>query len=163
MLTDMLYYRRGNVVVLKGGMIIMKKYEKPVVMINEESAEGVYAASGDCYTVTANIVQWPELGKDYYTIQMDGIHAATDGHHSSERVVKVVFNQIVTYKDSNAASVSGSGSNTLYLTYQQGNGSYHNNAEDTLGLGNLEVISDAGLSISNVSCTYCSRSCYDGH
>ena len=35
----------------------MKNYEKPVVMINEELAEGVYAASGvtyydDCYTVT---------------------------------------------------------------------------------------------------------------
>ncbi len=28
----------------------MKKYEKPVVMINEELAEGVYAASG-CWTI----------------------------------------------------------------------------------------------------------------
>ena len=32
----------------------MKKYEKPVVMINEELAEGVYAASGaTCYLVNS--------------------------------------------------------------------------------------------------------------
>ncbi len=141
----------------------MKKYERPVVLVNEELAEGVYAASGDCYTVSAVIVQIPELGKDSYTIQMDGVHAAQDGHHSSERVIKVVFNQVVTYVSSAAANVSGSGSNTLYLTYVQGNGSYHNNAEDTLGLGNLEVISEVGLAINSVSCTYCSRSCFDGH
>lgn len=142
----------------------MKKYEKPVVLVNEELAEGVYAASGkDCYTVSAQIVQLPELGKDTYTIQMDGVHNAQDGHHSSERVIKVVFNQVVTYVSSNAASVSGSGSNTLYLTYVQGNGSYHNNAQDTLGLGNLDVISEAGLAINSVSCSYCSQSCFDGH
>ncbi|MBE5864813.1 MAG: hypothetical protein E7292_01205 [Lachnospiraceae bacterium] len=141
----------------------MKNYEKPVVLVNEELAEGVYAASGDCYTVTAKIVQLPELGKDWYTIQMDGVHDAQDGHHSSERVIKVVFNQVVTYQASNAESVSGSGSNILYLTYVQGNGSYHNNAQDTLGLGNLEVVSEPGLAINSVSCSYCSRSCFDGH
>lgn len=143
----------------------MKNYERPVVMINEDLAEGVYAASGDCYTVTAQIQQGPGLEKhlEYYVIQLDGIHAAQDGHHSSERVIRVVFNQNVTYKNSNAASVAGSGSNVLDLTYIQGNGSYHNNADDTLGLGNLEVNSEVGLAITSVSCTYCSRSCFDGH
>ena len=28
----------------------MKNYERPVVLLNEELAEGVYAGSGDCYT-----------------------------------------------------------------------------------------------------------------
>lgn len=141
----------------------MKKYEKPIVLVNEELAEGVYAASGDCYTVSADIVQRPELGKDTYTVQMDGVHGAHDGHHSSERVIKVEFNQVVSHVCSNAACVSGSGTNTLYLTYVQDNGSYHNNACENLGLGNLEVTAGEGLCINRVSCTYCNGSCYDGH
>ncbi len=143
----------------------MKNYERPIVMINEDLAEGVYAASGDCYTVTAHITQGPGLAAvlEYYVIQLDGVHDAKDGHHSSTRVIRVVFNKNVTYRSSNAESVSGSGSNVLDLTYVQGNGSYHNNASDTLGLGNLSVDAEVGLAIESVSCTYCSRSCFDNH
>ncbi len=143
----------------------MKKYEKPVVMINEELAEGVYAASGDCYTFNSYITQTPTTGMDYYTIQINGVHAANDNHHSSVRTVKIVFNQNVTYKESLAASVNGSGSSTLYLEYVDGvNGSYHNNGSDNIGLGNLTVYADEGLSILSTSCSYCNMDCtYEGH
>jgi len=35
----------------------MKNYEKPVVMVNEGLAEGVYAASGDCWTISCTKTQ----------------------------------------------------------------------------------------------------------
>ncbi len=138
----------------------MKKYERPVVMINEELAEGVYAASGDCYTFTANIVQTPAVGNEVYTIQIDGKHAATDNHCSTSRIVKIVFNKPVTYVDSKAAGVAGSGTAVLSLTYTDGiNGSYHNNGVDNIGLGNLIVKADADLAITSVSCVYCDNAC----
>ena len=42
-------------------------YEKPIVVVNEDLAEGVYTASGDCYNVSAVIVQTPELGNETYS------------------------------------------------------------------------------------------------
>lgn len=141
----------------------MKEYKKPIIMVNSDVAEGVYANSGDCYTFKATIIQWPEEGKQTYTIKIDGNHSATDGHHSSERIVMIVFNQPVTYVSSNAVSASGSGTNTLKLTYVQTGGSYHNNAVENIGLGNLEVLSATGLEINSTSCTYCGENCYDGH
>lgn len=139
----------------------MKNYEKPIVMINEDMAEGVYAASGDCYTFTADIMQGPDRPAYYdnYVIQINGTHNATDGHHSGVRTVKIVFNQDVTYLSSNAESCTGSGSKTLYLTYTQYNGSYHNNEGGNIGLGNLNVDSAHGLAITGVTCTYCNESC----
>ena len=38
---------RINFIFFLGGSTIMKLYEKPVILANEELAEGVYAASGD--------------------------------------------------------------------------------------------------------------------
>lgn len=142
----------------------MKNYEKPIITINEELAEGVYAASGDCYTFTAEIVQDPKLGHEVYTIQMNGDHAATDGHHSSTRTVAISFNMPVIYNSSNAAEVVGSGTNTLYLTFIDGtNGSYHNNASDKIGLGQLLVKADEGLAITSIYCVHCNRTCTQGH
>lgn len=145
----------------------MKNYKKPIVMINEDMAEGVYAASGNCYTCTANITQTPDVGRDYYVIQINASHNALDNHHSSSRTVVIQFNSPVTYLKSNAASVSGSGSSTLYLTFTDGtNGSYHNNASDSIGLGQLEVSAAEGLAIleNGVYCSYCNMDCtYEGH
>ena len=127
----------------------MKTYEKPIIKINEELAEGIYLASG-CFVATAEVVQSPELGMNCFCIQMNASHNAEDNHHSSNQVFEIVFNQNVVYKTSNAISVKGSGSNILTLEY-----SYHANGVENIGLGNLYVESDAGLtvlSIRNVSC-----------
>lgn len=43
----------------------MRKYVKPIAVVNSNLAEGVYAASGDCYTVSANITQTPAEGRQY--------------------------------------------------------------------------------------------------
>lgn len=141
----------------------MKKYERPVVMINEELAEGIYAASG-CYIFTSRITQKPEGQRDWYVIQVDGTHMAVDGHHSSDRTLRITFNQNVTYKDSEAYTCEGSGTTALTLRYiQDSEHPYHNNSNGNIGLGNLEVYSDAGLSIIKTEFVYCCMSCIDGH
>ena len=124
------------------------KYEKPIIIPNDELAEGVYAASGsvggnDCYTVTAYIHQTPETGRGDFRIQVNGVHAAADSHHSGEQVLVITFNQPVTYKSSNGALSGGDGTSTLRITYQ-----YHNNGNDNIGLGDLVVESDAGLAVT---------------
>ena len=143
----------------------MKNYEKPVIITNDEIAEGVYAASGDCYTFTAEIKQKPETGRGDYRIQVNGKHDASDDHHSSERTVQITFNMNVKYKNSLAQTVIGDGTSMLTLTYVDGvNGSYHNNGHENIGLGDLFVEAEPGLAITGVSCTYCNHTCtYAGH
>lgn len=133
----------------------MTNYEKPIVLANEEIAEGVYAASGagggDCYTVSAYIHQAPEIGRGDFRIQVDGVHAAGDGHHSGVQVLTLYFNQAVTYKGSNGGLSGGDGTSSISISY-----AYHNNAYDNIGLGDVIVEADAGLSVTGavLSCNY---------
>ena len=62
----------------------MRNYMKPVVIVNSEVSEGVYAASGsadECYTVTAYIHQRPQMGRGDYRIQVNGRHEAAGTYH----------------------------------------------------------------------------------
>lgn len=121
-------------------------------MVDENLSEGVYTASGsDCYTVATYIHQTPQLGRGDYRIQVNGTHAANDGHHSGQQVLTLTFNQPVTYSGSNGTLLSGDGTNTIEIQY-----SYHNNAGDNIGLGDVVVVSDQGLSVSNavLSCNH---------
>ena len=90
----------------------MRNYMKPVVIVNSEVSEGVYAASGsadECYTVNAYIHQRPQLGRGDYRIQVNGRHEAADGHHSGQQVLTMNFNQPVTYVSSNGTLSAGDG------------------------------------------------------
>lgn len=133
----------------------MTNYERPIVLANEDIAEGVYAASGtdggDCYTVSAYIHQVPETGRGDFRIQVNGVHAAGDGHHSGAQVLTLYFNQAVTYKGSNGGLAGGDGTSSISISY-----GYHNNANDNIGLGDVIVESDAGLSVTGavLSCNY---------
>ncbi|MCM1215773.1 MAG: hypothetical protein NC331_03005 [Lachnospiraceae bacterium] len=132
------------------------KYEKPIVLINEELAESVYAASGaggDCYTVTTRIHQEPETGRGDYRIQVDAIHAAGDSHHSGKQTLILYFNQAVTYKSSNGSLAGGDGTASISIDY-----SYHNNDYDNIGLGDVIVESDAGLDVSGAQ-LICNHDC----
>ena len=127
------------------------KYEKPIVIANKELAEGVYAASGSvngdtCYTATAYIHQSPEEGRGDYRIQVNGVHSAD--HTNNEQLLYISFNNPVTYKSSNGVLVSGNGTNMLVIKY-----SYWQNPNDNIGLGDLVVESDAGLSVTSVKIT----------
>lgn len=135
----------------------MKKYIKP--MIDKcELSESVYMGSGNCYMFSSEIVQRPELGRNTYVIQINGVH--NSNHHSQSRIVKIVFNQSVEYINSNADKVNGNGTSILELQFTDGiNGSYHNNCSDNIGLGQLEVKSSDALAILNTTCIYCNESC----
>ena len=122
----------------------MRNYERPIVLTNHELAEGVYAASGDCYTTTANIHQSPETGRGDYRIQVDAHHDA-DHNSANNQCLHIVFNQSVVYKSSNGTLESGDGTNTIAIGY-----GYWNNHVDNIGLGDVVVESDPGLAITNV-------------
>lgn len=134
----------------------MKTYEKPVVLANEELAEGVYAASGggsDCYTVTAYIHQTPETGREDYRIQVNGVHGPV-GHHSTGQLLILYFNQTVKFSfctDSHASLAGGDGTSELRISYD-----YHNNESDNIGLGDVVVTSNEGLAVTGavLECNY---------
>lgn len=127
-----------------------KEYVKPVVEMNEEFAEGVYMASGDgqdtCYTTSARIHQTPQEGRGDYRIQVDGKHHAN--HTKEAQTLHISFNLPVEYVSSGGSLASGNNSNTLKINYN-----YHQNPTDNIGLGDLVVKADAGLSITNVYIT----------
>ncbi len=120
----------------------MKNYEKPVVMVNEGLAEGVYAASG-CFLATATMVQAAETGNLNYTYQVDGQHNAT--HHSTSQTVTFEFAYPVEYV-SGGQYVSGDGTKKITIDFSQ-----HFELEQTAGLGNLVVKPvDSANSLGNV-------------
>lgn len=129
----------------------MRKYVKPIAVVNSNLAEGVYVASGDCYTVRAYITQTPAVGRQYYVVHVDGSHAATDGHHSTQQMLTLTFNKPVTYDSSNGTLTGGDGTSSINISY-----SYHNNASDNIGLGDVNVRAEAGLAVTGavLSCNH---------
>lgn len=123
------------------------KYEKPIVKINEELSEGVYAASGaGCYTVTAYITQIPQIGRGDYRIQLNAIHNAE--HTNNAQTLTIRFNQSVKYVSSNGELGYGNNTNVLVINF-----GYWQNGYDNIGLGELVVTADEGLEIISVSLT----------
>lgn len=126
-------------------MIGMKGYEKPVVLVNEELSEGVYAASG-CYTVTTRVHQEIQNGRGDYRIQVDGKHDAD--HTKEKQTLTISFNMPVEYKSSNGTLVGLGSGTTLVVDY-----AYHQNPTDNVGLGDLIVVADPGLQVTSVKLT----------
>lgn len=148
----------------------MKDYVKPIVLANEELAEGVYAASGvagsgsGCYKVEAHITQRPETGRENYCIQGDAVHNTVelDLHHSGEQILTLYFNQAVTFdwcSSANAQSHSGDGTPTLQIKYN-----WHAESRDERhGLGDIYVKSADGLEVTGAQMD-CNYDCGDeGH
>ncbi len=123
----------------------MSKYEKPVVLLNEELSEGVYTASG-CYTITTNIHQRPQNGRGDYRIQINAVHDAD--HVTDKQTLTISFNMPVEYKSFNGTLVGASAGTTLVFdTF------YHQNFTDNIGLGDLIVVADPGLEVTSVKIT----------
>ena len=121
------------------------KYEKPIVKINDDLAEGVYAASG-CYIVTAYMTQIPQIGRGDYRIQLNAIHNAE--HTNNAQTLTIRFNQSVKYVSSNGELGCGDNTGTLVINF-----TYWQNGYDQVGLGELVVTADEGLEIVSVSLT----------
>ncbi len=144
----------------------MKNYERPIVMINEDLAEGVYAASGagvgSCYLVNSFGCQNPYeiTGTDMnaWTVHVDGVHN-DPGHHSSYREVTIVFNYPVQVhaKESNTTVLSGDGTNTIVVSLN-----HHNNSVDNIGLSGFVVKVDKSitdLKVTNAFINNCNLDC----
>jgi len=57
----------------------MNNYEKPMILMNEEIAEGVYAASGDTGSSGPSVVKGTEeYGQNHFTVSVD---SAYQGKH----------------------------------------------------------------------------------
>lgn len=75
----------------------MKNYVKPVVLANEELAEGVYAASGgvaECWTVAPKSVQ--DWDGAYHVFEIHCVHPDTVEHISSASTVVLTFSAPLT-------------------------------------------------------------------
>lgn len=137
----------------------MKNYEKPVVLVNEELAEGVYAASGavatttetssECWTVTVTRDQ--EDAGGYSTYRVSALHSNEVVHISSKTVVTVVFDGTVTAAkfEGFEASISG---NTVTLTRE----SHANGYRSGDNFNSLLQIWPKGLAVSSsgIVCTH---------
>lgn len=134
---------------------IMNNYVSPVIFDNDELAEGVYAtnsgsSTGDgCYLVNAIEHQKPEDGRGDFRFQVNAVHNAD--HNSNGQVLVVNFNLPVEYKSSNGTLVGGDGTTQLRIAY-----SYWNNYSDNIGLGDVVVVANAGISITSIGmeCTH---------
>lgn len=144
----------------------MKNYSKPVVLMNEELAEGVYAASGsDCYTAWGEVIQNPATGMDNYVVKIHADHNTTT-HHSTEQFALVTFNKPVKYLSCYATSgtylAGGDNTNTLVIGLY-----YHKNAVEPFEFADLKVMtvdgSRTGLTVEKVEvrCNYdCNQHSY---
>ena len=76
----------------------MKDYEKPVVKINDEVSEGVYAASGDeepeCWTIEAVSVQ--DWNGSHHVFEIRCVHSTSVVHISSATNVNLTFSDSLT-------------------------------------------------------------------
>lgn len=132
----------------------MKNYERPVVLVNEEVAEGVYAASGgevssDCWTVSVTMDQSDAGG--YSTYRVAASHSNDVEHISTKTVVTVVFNGTVTSAEYEGFDVSVSG-NVVTLTRE----SHANAYQSGDNFNSLLKIWPAGLGVtdSGITCTH---------
>lgn len=128
-----------------------KTYERPIVLVNQSLAEGVFLASGGntCYTATATITQKPETGRQSYTIQLNGVHETNPDHCNDWQLATITFNQEVTYVSCNGQGATCVGSTTGTVLQIQFN--YHQNAHTNIGLGDLVVTSADGLAVTGIT------------
>lgn len=133
----------------------MKKYERPVIVVNEELAEGVYAASGvtdgECWTVD---VQWAQTVDDNnVNFRVIANHPGTVAHISSASTVTIVFSHNVTSAkfEGFAADVNG---NVVTLTRASHGNSYYS-ADQYNSLLELNTPNAREISVvsSSIVCT----------
>lgn len=131
-------------------------YIKPVIMLNEDLAEGVYTASGeaDCWTIEVKSDQ--EWNGRYHTFRVNIVHSNTVQHISTASTSVITFSLPVKYAQSEGFDVSYSG-NTVTIVREQ-----HANAYQSGDNANflLEVEADTkdlteALAVTNatISCT----------
>ena len=133
------------------------KYEKPVVLVNEELAEGVYAASGaqvstDCWTVEAVSVQDWDGSSHVFEVRCK--HSTDVVHISTKTDVTLTFSNTVTDARSEfSCSYSGS---TVNVSRELHANAY--NSGDTMTYKVWVKAADEATTKA-ITCTYAGISC----
>ena len=138
----------------------MKKYESPVILENEDLAEGIYANSGanpsgpdepQCWTVSVNKEQVVPHEK-YANFRVTANHGSVQ-HISTASTVTIVFNQTITSANFESFGVSVNGCTVVLTREQHGNAYNCNDNYSSL----LKVYCDDpdGLAVisATISCT----------
>ncbi len=100
----------------------MKNYEKPMVMVNESVAEGVYAASGDCWTTYSSSDPQPYVD-GYHIFQIICKHDNQVGHDVKSFTAVITFNDAITaVENMNVGTASYSGNTVSIIRNNFGNG-----------------------------------------
>lgn len=99
----------------------MKKYEKPMVLVNDELAEGVYAASG-CMETDIKVTSTSNQDREFRVYFK---HTSAD-HGNEGRATTITFNKPVEIVNiDSVTSYSGSGTSVITVV-RSGSGQYQN-------------------------------------
>ena len=135
----------------------MKNYEKPVVMVNEGLAEGVYAASGDCWSVNCYPVNPQHVVDGYKHFRVEFQHTDAVTHISTAVEIQLTFNYPIA--DASGEFSSSASGNVVTITRQA-----HANAYFQGDLVNilLQVKPEDVSIVDALACTGTSITCTKG-
>ncbi len=131
----------------------MKNYESPVILDNEELAEGVYATgsggsliSGVCFNHTLTCTYKGNSGHNVITIV--GSHRGT--HQTDSQLLELTFDQLVTFektKDGGVLEGTQTG-NKICIRYNK----HYTEDDATVSFGEIWVNAGQGVILQSVRC-----------
>lgn len=91
----------------------MKKYEKPIIIKNEEPAEGVYAESGNCMYAEIRDMRYDGDGTMRFKVWYQ--HRASNDHCALGTYITLGFSTAVYLSDTSGYVASGNGTQEIRL------------------------------------------------
>lgn len=106
---------------------MMKNYVKPIVLANEELAEGVYAASGavgnaNCWTISVRSDQ--DWNGSHHVFEVTIVHSDTVQHISTESTSVLTFSHALTDAYTESDFSASFGGNTMMVVRSSHANSY---------------------------------------
>ena len=130
----------------------MKKYEKPVVMINEELAEGVYAASG-CWSATGAGTQTSVAARNDWRFTISGVHSASEPHKANVYITFAFDQDISDASYSGYTKIEVSGKKAVFQLTNYNNGVNKTENFGGAALNVTTVNAVTSLTLSSVTIT----------
>lgn len=134
----------------------MKDYEQPLVLRTEETAEGVYMASGASESISVERECWTlEIRRDqadaggYATFRVHGVHSNEVTHISTKTTIVAEFSDTVTGAEFEGFEANVSGNRVTLTRESHANAYYSGDNFDTL----LKIWSPNYTSILPLSAT----------
>lgn len=100
----------------------MKKYLKPVIVVNENMSEGVYAApSGEPECWNINIKSDQKDAGGYHTFRVAARHSTHSQHISRKTTITITFNQNIRRVEFEGFKTSVNGNQAVLVRELHGN------------------------------------------